>query len=239
MRRGKRQNDVEWGRGGPAPRRSSSPLFFTRIPPRCLPQCHRSPREWGGGGAPEQSKPRAARQPPGAHLGQAVGPDSGTEVPQGQSGDQGPTRPAATHRARQNKQAPSLPWPPLPPLSGFISGIPNKEKIARPSDPLQSHPWQLGSNITGGACCYTPAQRSWRQLWAPSQVDSPASPDPTSTEKALRRVLARPLRACPHGGGGRGRAHSTPSRQRPPRAPHPPTPSVVFLSLECANPGPI
>lgn len=168
-------------------------------------QCQGMTREGDRGvlQSAEQGKPRAARQPPGAHLPgllQAAGPDSRMEVLRLQRGNQCPTKQAPGHLSCQRQQTPCGQWPSFSPLPGFISGIPNKEKRARPSDPLQSHPRRLGSNITGGACCDTSAQRSWRHsgFWpgGPCQINCPVPPEPTSTEKTRKKVLARPPQTC-------------------------------------------
>lgn len=149
MRRGKKQSYVEWGRGGTAHQRSSSPLFFTRILPRCL--AHSVLRADQGG-----EERRGSSQLSRASPGQPAGP--GFRHRSMAAAERGPV----SHMASSCPPGTSKPASFLP-LPEFISGIPSNEKCACPSDPLQSHLWQLGSNFTGGACCDKPAKRSWRQ----------------------------------------------------------------------------
>ena len=164
----------------------------------------------GRGAAPRSWGARSSVSTAWAHL-----PNLGSQL----TLTQGQMHPGLLQEGTRSHEA--SPCPPGPvmkehsPVASLLTpprvftGIPNKEKRARPSDPLQSQPWWLGSNITGGACRGdASAQRSWRRhlvlaWWLSARQAAPGTRVPAGQLRGAG--AAGPL---PPSGRGNEQAHN-------------------------------
>lgn len=137
-----------WSEGRGCPKRPRSPLLFSRTLPR--------PRPHSVLGADPASpgQPDSPRSPP-PWPSPAAGAGSALKTPAAEETHILWRAPA--HQARQSQTPSGLP---------DLSQAPDNARRACPSATALPS-LALGSNITGGACCHTPAQRSWGrvQFW--------------------------------------------------------------------------